>query len=93
METLIAKVNAFLSKFCIACKIPCDKQMHFLTGLITGVILTPYIGVYAVPVIAIIALMKEWYDYTHKEQHTAEANDMWTTILGGAVGFVIVSLF
>jgi hypothetical protein len=93
MEALIAKVNAFLSKFCVTCKVPCDKQMHFISGLIIAVVLTPFIGAYSVIVVAIIALLKEIYDYKHPESHTADFWDWVATVLGGAVGFVLTSLF
>jgi hypothetical protein len=59
MEKLIAKVNAFLSQFCIVCKVPCDKQMHFISGFIIAAVFTPFNGFYAVVVVAIIALLKE----------------------------------
>lgn len=92
MENLIAKVNAFLSQFCIACKVPCDKQMHFLSGFIIAALLTPFIGAYSIVVVAIIALLKEIYDYLHKDIHTPDFWDWVATALGGLVGFVVVSL-
>jgi hypothetical protein len=92
MEALIAKVNAFLSKFCITCKVPCDKQMHFLCGLVIAALLTPFIGAYSIVVVAIIALLKEIYDYLHKDIHTPDFWDWVATTLGGVVGFVIISL-
>ena len=93
MEALIAKVNAFLSKFCVTCKVPCDKQMHFIGGLVIAAILTPFIGAYSIVVVAIIALLKEIYDYMHPESHTADFWDWVATVLGGVVGFVLTSLF
>ena len=93
MEALIAKVNAFLSKFCITCKVPCDKQMHFLCGLVIAALLTPFIGAYSIVVVAIIALLKEIYDYLHKDIHTPDFWDWVATVLGGVLGTVIVSLF
>jgi hypothetical protein len=92
MENLIAKVNAFLSKFCITCKVPCDNQMHFACGFIIAAILTPFIGAYSILVVAIIALLKEVYDFLHPESHTADFWDWVATTLGGVVGFVITSL-
>ena len=92
MEALIAKVNAFLSKFCITCKVPCDKQMHFLCGLVIAALLTPFIGAYSIVVVAIVALLKEVYDYLHKDIHTPDFWDWVATTLGGVVGFVIISL-
>ena len=92
MEALIAKVNAFLSKFCVTCKVPCDKQMHFIGGLVIAAILTPFIGAYSVLVVAIIALLKEIYDYLHKDIHTPDFWDWVATVLGGILGFVLTSL-
>jgi hypothetical protein len=93
MENLIAKVNAFLSQFCIVCKVPCDKQMHFLSGFIIAAVLTPLIGAYSIVVVAIVALLKEIYDYLHKDIHTPDFLDWVATVLGGLVGFVVVALF
>jgi hypothetical protein len=92
MEKFIAKVNEILSKFCIVCKIPCDKQMHFICGVIIAAVLTPFIGFYAVVVVAIIALLKEIYDALHPDKHTADFWDWVATTLGGVVGFVVVAL-
>jgi hypothetical protein len=92
MENLIAKVNAFLSQFCIVCKVPCDKQMHFLSGFIIAAVLTPFIGAYSILVVAVIAALKEIYDARHPDKHTADFMDWVATTLGGLVGFVTVSL-
>jgi hypothetical protein len=92
MENLIAKVNAFLSQFCIVCKVPCDKQMHFLSGFIIAAVLTPFIGAYSILVVAVIAALKEIYDARHPDKHTADFMDWVATVLGGVVGFVVVAL-
>lgn len=92
MEKLIAKVNALLGKLYIPCRVPADKQMHMLCGFIIAAVLTPFIGFYAVVVVAIIALLKEIYDYLHPESHTTDFWDWVATTLGGLVGFVAVAL-
>ena len=92
MEALIAKVNALLAKLYIPCKVPADKQAHFLCGLVIAALLTPFIGAYSIVVVAIIALLKEIYDYLHKDIHTPDFWDWVATVLGGLVGFVIVAL-
>jgi hypothetical protein len=92
MENLIAKVNAFLSQFCIVCKVPCDKQMHMLSGFIIAAVLTPFIGAYSILVVAVIAALKEIYDARHPDKHTADFMDWVATVLGGVVGFVVVAL-
>ncbi len=93
MEALIAKVNAFLAKLYIPCKVPADKQMHFICGLVIAALLTPFIGAYSIVVVAIIALLKEIYDARHPDKHTADIWDWVATTLGGIVGFVVVALF
>lgn len=93
MEKIISKVNSVLSKFCIVCKVPCDKQMHFIVGLFIAAILTPFVGAYSVLIVSIIALVKEIYDYIHKDIHTPDFWDWLVTALGGLVGFVVVALF
>jgi hypothetical protein len=92
MEALIAKVNAFLAKLYVPCKVPADKQMHFIGGLVIAALLTPFIGAYSIVVVAIIALLKEIYDYLHKDIHTPDFWDWVATVLGGLVGFVVVAL-
>jgi len=95
MEALIAKVNAVLSKLypsCLENKVPVDKFMHFLCGLVIAAVLTPFIGAYSIAVVAVIAALKEIYDYLHPKTHTADFWDWVATTLGGVVGFVIVSL-
>ena len=92
MEALIAKVNAVLAKLYIPCKVPADKQMHFIGGLVIAALLTPFIGAYSILVVAVIAALKEIYDARHPDKHTADIWDWVATTLGGLVGFVTVSL-
>ncbi len=92
MEKIIAKLNAFLSQFCIVCKVPCDKQMHFLSGFIIAAVLTPFIGAYSILVVAIIAALKEIYDARHPDKHTADFMDWVATVLGGVLGMLIITL-
>ena len=67
--------------------------MHFACGFIIAAILTPFIGAYSIVVVAIIALLKEIYDFLHPESHTADGLDFLATTLGGVLGTAIVSLF
>lgn len=92
MEALIAKVNAVLAKLYVPCRVPADKQMHFIGGLVIAALFTPFIGAYSIAVVAIVALLKEIYDYLHKDIHTPDFWDWVATVLGGLVGFVIVAL-
>ncbi len=66
--------------------------MHFICGFIIAAVLTPFIGAYSILVVAIIAALKEIYDYMHPDKHTADFWDWVATTLGGVVGFVVVAL-
>ena len=95
MEKLIAKVNALLGKLYptwLVGKVAEDKFMHIVCGFIITAVLTPFIGAYSIVVVAIIALLKEIYDYLHKDIHTPDFLDWVATTLGGVLGTVIVSL-
>jgi hypothetical protein len=92
MEALIAKVNSVLAKLYIPCRVPADKQMHFIGGLVIAALFTPFIGAYSITVVAIVALLKEIYDYLHKDIHTPDFWDWVATVLGGILGFVLTSL-
>jgi hypothetical protein len=93
MEKLITKVNALLGKLYIPCRVPADKQAHALSGFIIAIALAQFIGFYAVTAVAIIALVKEVYDYCNADKHTADLWDWIATVLGGLVGFVVIALF
>jgi hypothetical protein len=93
MEKLISIANALFAKLYIPCRVPADKQAHALAGFIIAAVLTPFIGLYSVAVVALIALAKEIYDYMHKDIHTPDVWDWVATALGGLVGFVVVALF
>ena len=95
IETIITKINTALSKLYPAWlqgKVPMDKFFHFIGGLVIAALLTPFIGAYSIVVVAIVALLKEIYDYLHPESHTADFMDWVATVLGGLVGFVVVGL-
>jgi hypothetical protein len=95
IETLITKVNAFLTKLYpswLEGKVPVDKFMHFACGFIIAAVLTPFIGAYSILVVAVIAALKEIYDARHPDKHTADFMDWVATVLGGVVGFVVVAL-
>ncbi len=85
-------MNYWLGKLYIPCGIPADKQQHFISGAILGIVLTPFIGAYSIVVVAVIAALKEIYDARHPDKHTADFWDWVATVLGGLVGFVTVSL-
>ena len=68
--------------------VPLDKQAHFWTGLILGFVSYIFIGCWALVVVALIALIKEVYDYKHPN-HTADFWDWVATMLGGILGLIL----
>jgi VanZ family protein len=71
-------------------KIPvrADLQAHFWTGSILGFFTFLLIGCWALVVVALIALLKEVYDYKHPN-HTADVLDWVATVLGGVAGLIL----
>ena len=95
IENIITKVNTALTKLYptwLEGKVPVDKFLHFICGFIIAAVLTPFIGFYAVVVVAIIALLKEIYDDVNKETHTADVWDLLVTIVGGVLGFALITI-
>ena len=91
MEKLLTFMNKWLGKLYIPCSIPADKQMHFLSGFILGIILTPFIGWASILWVSAIACAKEIYDYIHPDKHTADIWDWVATSLGGVAGVLLVT--
>ena len=85
-------MNYWLGKLYIPCSIPADKQQHFISGAILGIVLTPFLGWASILWVSAIACAKEVYDYLNPDKHTADIWDWIATVLGGLVGFVIVAL-
>ena len=71
--------------------VPLDKQAHFWTGSILGFISYFLFGYWALVVVALIALLKEVYDYNHPN-HTADFWDWVATVLGGILGLILGEL-
>ena len=92
MEKLLTFMNYWLGKLYIPCGIPVDKQQHLLSGAILGILFASVFGWISILVVAIIACLKEIYDYLHKDIHTPDFLDWVATTLGGVLGTVIVSL-
>jgi hypothetical protein len=68
-----------------------DLQAHFWTGSILGFVSYFFIGCWALLVVALIALLKEVYDYKHPN-HTADFWDWVATVLGGILGLILGEL-
>ena len=65
-----------------------DLQAHFWTGSILGFVSYIFIGCWALLVVALIALIKEVYDYKHPN-HTADFWDWVATVLGGILSLIL----
>ena len=92
MEKLLTFMNYWLGKLYIPCGIPADKQQHFISGAILGILFASVFGWISILIVAIIACLKEIYDYEHKSIHTPDFYDWVATTLGGVLGTVIVLL-
>lgn len=65
-----------------------DLQAHFWTGSILGFVSYIFIGSWSLVVVALIALIKEVYDYKHPN-HTADFWDLVATVLGSILGSIL----
>ena len=83
------KLYSLLAKL-FSPKIPvrADLQAHFWIGSILGFFTFLLIGYWALVVVALIALLKEVYDYKHPN-HTADFWDWVATVLGGVAGLIL----
>lgn len=69
--------------------VPLDKQAHFATGAIGGVVISCFLGFYAgVTIMATIAFAKEAYD-AHNTGHTSDVWDWVATTLGAILGSIL----
>ena len=89
MEKLFA-VLAKLSSPIIP--VPLDKQAHFITGAVAGLFGFLILGYYSLILVALIAAMKEGYDYLHKDIHTCDFYDFLATVLGGVFILALIYL-
>jgi len=77
-------------------KIALDKQAHFLSGaVIVFALYTAGLGPLVYMSVCILAgVLKEIYDYQHKDIHTPDVFDAIATISGGlfAHGWILLSV-
>ena len=93
MEKLLTFMNTWLGKLYIPCGIPADKQMHFLSGAILGILFAPFIGWWSgMLVVSFVAMIKEIYDFLHRNKHTPDIWDWVATTLGGLFGGLLTQL-
>ena len=92
IDKILTFMNYWLGKLYIDCGIPADKQMHFLSGAILGILFASVFGWAGILWVAAIACAKEVYDYLNPDKHTADIWDWVATTIGGVLGTVIVLL-
>ena len=88
MEALLKHLNKlsfFYPSFLVG-RVPVDKFLHFITGACGAVVISFFIGYWAILVISLLAGIKEWYDYKHPLIHTCDVWDWVATSSGGIVG-------
>lgn len=67
-----------------------DKVTHCLVGyLISTASPVPSYGVMAS---VVLGALKEYYDYQHSTSHTCDFYDFLVTSLGGALGYIVITL-
>lgn len=73
----------------ILLKIPHDKLLHILGGLIVFIAALPFVGpAWALALATAVGALKELlYDLPRRDRHTPEVWDALATIAGGAAGF------
>ena len=94
MEKILTFMNYWLGKLYIPCGIPADKQMHFLSGAILGVVLFLLTGSFSISFVSVslVAMFKEVYDLLHRNKHTPDVWDWVATTLGGLFGGLLTKL-
>jgi len=92
VETLLQFLNKHLAKIYpswLVGKVPVDKFMHFVTGVLGGFIVALFLGFYAgVAIMTTIAFAKEVYD-AHNTGHTSDVWDWVATTLGAILGSIL----
>jgi hypothetical protein len=72
--------------------VPLDKQAHFVVGAVAGLFGFLILGYYSLILVALIAAVKEEYDYLHKDTHTCDFYDFLVTVLGGVFILALIYL-
>ena len=68
--------------FILINKIPFDKQQHMLVGVIIFIIMLLFLSPEkALVVTSFVAILKEVYDFYHKNTHTSDLFDALATII------------
>ena len=76
-------MTSFLEKlFKLIGKLPYDKALHVLAGVVVFAVAYPIVGWYALLSVIMIAIAKELYDHSNPN-HTVDWKDAMATIIGG----------
>jgi len=89
MEKLLALLAKLSSSHI---PVPLDKQAHFVTGTLIGLFGYLILGYYSLILVAVIAALKEYYDYKHPTIHTCDFYDWLATVLGGVFVLSLIYL-
>ena len=95
MEKLLTFMNYWLGKIYIQnIYVPKDKQAHFASGVILGIVLFLLTGSFGISFVSVslVAMFKEVYDLLHRNKHTPDVWDWVATTLGGLFGGLLTKL-
>lgn len=68
--------------------IPYDKALHMIVGVALFAMFHFVGDLLALFLVALVAALKEAYDWQHPENHTAEFGDFVYTVAGGVLGYL-----
>jgi len=68
-----------------------DKKLHFFAGFIVG-LTSIFSLLFALIMLQLVAIGKEYYDYLNPDNHTVDFNDYTATVAGGIVSIMIILL-
>ena len=88
-------MNTWLGKIYIQnIYVPADKQAHFASGFILGIVLFLLTGNFAISFVSVslVAMFKEVYDLLHRNTHTPDVWDWVATTLGGLLASLLFSM-
>ena len=70
-----------------------DKRLHFAVGVVVATLTSFFVPSLAFPVLLVVAVGKEVYDYFHPANHTSDVTDALATIAGGTMALYALSWF
>ena len=88
LDELLNKPYLTLNNMNFLTKLPHDKALHIIVGIMLYALfhfISPVVGL---AVVVLVACGKEVYDYFHKDKHTPEFLDALATIGGGVLACI-----